>query len=223
VIHLLNDQFYFIKDEYFNKYDKEHKLLRNKENSAEHARPCLFVFLDKNNKDIMWVVPISSQVEKYTNIANHKIQKMMGKGEKKCDQILFGKVLGSKRAFLIQNMFPITKEYIQSIYIDKQTKCPVNISKDTMYEVQCSAKRVLGAALSGRNKYAVFSDISATRKELINELRTKEIKRESDIGSEEFGKNKSKAMSDYKSEIANKKRGSTHNVQKSKNRNMRER
>ena len=36
-----------------------------------------------------------------------------------CDTIRFGRVESRHNAFLIQNMFPITREYIQDIYLDR--------------------------------------------------------------------------------------------------------
>jgi hypothetical protein len=57
-------QFCFITDDYFFIYDKERKLMRNKEmiGGKEHGRPCFYAFPDKKNPLILWCIPISSQI-----------------------------------------------------------------------------------------------------------------------------------------------------------------
>lgn len=86
----------------------------NKENVNQNSgdRPCFFSFQDKTEKEIFWFVPISSKAEKYRNIYNKNMAKYG-----RCDFIHFGVVLGTNAAFLIQNMFPTTKEYIDGHYI----------------------------------------------------------------------------------------------------------
>ncbi|MFW5650091.1 MAG: hypothetical protein ACOCNC_01730 [Acetivibrio ethanolgignens] len=69
----------------------------------------------------------------FKKIVHNKISKQMEKGYKtpKCNTIRFGEVLGQKRAFLIQNMFPVTAAYVFATYIDKNTNNPVTIAPDT--------------------------------------------------------------------------------------------
>jgi len=76
-------QFCFITDDYYIIYDKERKLMRNKEmvDGKEHGRPCFYAFPDKKNPLILWCVPISSQTDKYMRIYNHKLEKQRKKGE----------------------------------------------------------------------------------------------------------------------------------------------
>lgn len=45
----------------------------------------------------------------------------------RCDTLEFGYVLGHEKAFLIQNMCPITPNYIKNEYIDSVAKIPVRI------------------------------------------------------------------------------------------------
>ena len=97
--------FYFISDEYFNKFDGNN-LLTNKDvdETGEHGRPCYYSFQEKDSK-LIWMIPISSQLKKYESIYNDKIKKY-----KEYDGIKFGFVLGKKKVFLIQNMCPVTKK-----------------------------------------------------------------------------------------------------------------
>ena len=105
-------KFYFIKDEFFDLF-KEYKLMQNKE--AGNKRPCYFCFNDPKNEKIIWFVPISSKIEKYKTIYENK-----KKTKKKVYNFVFGKVLGKEKVFLIQNIFPTTKEYIESKYQNKE-------------------------------------------------------------------------------------------------------
>lgn len=52
--------FYFLKDEYYDKFSNE-KLLINK--GKNNKRPCFFAFEDEIT-GLYWFVPLSSQVEK---------------------------------------------------------------------------------------------------------------------------------------------------------------
>ena len=56
------------------------------------------------------MIPFSSQVSKFKGIYNKKMQKY-----NRCDTIVFGEVLGHEKAFLIQNMCPITEKYTKNM------------------------------------------------------------------------------------------------------------
>jgi len=168
-------QFCFITDEYFTIHDKEHKLMRNREivEGKEHGRPCFFAFTDRKNPLIFWCVPISSQVDKYQRIYDHKLSKQKAKGIKtpKCNTIRFGEVMGAKKAFLIQNMFPITQKYVDETYINRLTQQPVRIPKKSEQDIILHANEVYRLVRSG-NKNLVFSDIIKTFNDLNIELST---------------------------------------------------
>ena len=72
---MIQGQFYFITDDFFAIHDKERKLMRNKEilDTKAHDRPCFYAFADKKNPMIFWCVPISSQIDKYMGIYEHKL------------------------------------------------------------------------------------------------------------------------------------------------------
>lgn len=106
--------FYFMKDKFYSDFI-DCGLMPNKEKINQNTgnRPCFFSFRDKNKKSIFWLVPISSKAEKYQNIYDKNVAKYG-----RCDFIDFGNVLGTRAAFLIQNMFPTTKDYIDSRCVD---------------------------------------------------------------------------------------------------------
>ena len=97
--------FYFIKDEFYTIYDKENKLMRSDESiridCKKHGRPCFFAVYDWSNPLILWCVPISSQIEKYMRIYNHKITRQKERGIKnpKCNTIYFGEIMEEKSIF----------------------------------------------------------------------------------------------------------------------------
>lgn len=99
--------FYYIDDQYFLDFPDD-RLMRNKEaiNGQPHNRPCFYAFRD-DRTGLYWLIPFSSQVEKFREYYNAKIAKYG-----KCDTIIFGDVLGYEKVFLIQNMCPVTEKYI---------------------------------------------------------------------------------------------------------------
>ena len=155
--------FYFLKDEYFTNF-KDKNLMKNKEmiNGKMHERPCYYSYVDSST-GLSWFIPISSQVSKYEDIYNSKMAKSP---KKKCDTLVFGYVLGEKRAFLIQNMCPATKEYINNVYIDNATQNPVAISDKLNKELKSKAKKVLG--LTRRGVKLIFPDVLTIEKKLLD-------------------------------------------------------
>lgn len=94
--------FYFLHDNYFIDFP-DPDLQKNKKtvDGKPHGRPCFFAFMD-TIKQIYWMVPISSRVEKYQELYQKKIVKY-----RKSDTLVIGEVMRSKTAFLIKNMCPV--------------------------------------------------------------------------------------------------------------------
>jgi len=130
-------KFYFLTDQYFVDFpDKD--LQTNKEvvkGGKEHGRPCFYAIQDTDG--IYWVIPISSQTDKYQRHYNDKVDRF---GE--CITIHFGFVLGNRRAFLIQNMCPVSAEYIADVYLDKDTNVPVAITDNLAKELDRKASLI---------------------------------------------------------------------------------
>lgn len=114
--------FYYIDDQYFKDFPDPY-LMQNKEkvNGQLHDRPCFYAFQDSNTQ-LFWMIPFSSQVSKFKGIYNKKMQKYH-----RCDTIVFGEVLGHEKAFLIQNMCPITEKYMKNEYLDSAANIPVRV------------------------------------------------------------------------------------------------
>lgn len=99
-----NGRFYFISNEFIKKYGIKYNLMENKETG--NKRPCYFCFKDKSNENIIWFVPISKQYEKYKTIYEKKKEKI----RREPLNFVFGIVKDENAVFLIQNMFPTTRE-----------------------------------------------------------------------------------------------------------------
>lgn len=148
---MLEAQFYFLSDRYYQDFPDK-MLMRNKEvlDGSSYKRPCFFAFPDSKILDIYWIVPVSSQYEKYKKIEQTKIKKY---GQ--CETIRFGTLLGRNTAFLIQNMCPSTQEYLTP-YIDKNN-CPIRISSAVSTDVIKNAHIVL--AMARRGAKVIFPDV----------------------------------------------------------------
>lgn len=158
--YMVKGNFYFIKNEYFDRFNDKF-LMQNKEkiNGVVHNRPCFYAFKDEKTS-LLWLIPFSSQIDKFKKIYSDKISKY-----KKCDTIVFGKVLGFEKAFLIQNICPITEEYIENEYVDSDNK-PVRVEEKLEKELISKAKKVIRLTRNGLK--LVFTDILNIEKELLN-------------------------------------------------------
>ena len=136
-------KFYFIKNEFFD-FFKDYGLMVNKENG--NKRPCYFCFRDRKNKEIIWFVPISTKYEKYKKIYENKKSKS---GNRAVYNFVFGKVLGKKSVFLIQNIFPTTEKYIEKKYTN--SNIDVEIPTTERDNVIITSLRVVRLAEKGIN------------------------------------------------------------------------
>ena len=155
--------FYFIKDSFFDIID-DSELMQNKENG--NKRPCYYCFKSKTYDDIIWFIPVSTKIEKYQKIYNYKIQKQI-RLEKKpsIDTIVFGNVANTYSVFLIQNMFPVTKKYVESQYI--KNKVAIRLSKKLQKEVIYKANKVLNLYNHGM-KNIIFPNVDKILEQLLS-------------------------------------------------------
>ncbi|MGL4485386.1 MAG: type III toxin-antitoxin system CptIN family toxin [Anaerovoracaceae bacterium] len=94
-----------------------------------------------------------------------KIQRIKMKKFGRCDTVIFGKVLGQERVFLIQNMCPTTEEFISNIYLMQQTHKPVSIEKKLKREVEKKSRKIL--ALYRKGIKIIIPNVKAIEKELL--------------------------------------------------------
>lgn len=153
--------FYFLSDAYYKDFPDKF-LMRNKENinDVAHNRPCFFAFEDKS-PGIYWLIPCSSQVDKFKKIYASKTE-----DGRRCDTIVFGKILGHENVFLIQNMCPVTEKYIMNMYYDSYDH-PVNVPESLKKEIISKAHKVL--TLQRKGYRLIFPDIISIENELIHQ------------------------------------------------------
>ena len=151
--------FYYLTNQYFIDFP-DPKLMTNKEaiDGQAHDRPCFYAFKDEKT-GLHWMIPFSSQIDKFSRIHDNKMKKFG-----KCDTILFGNVLGYKKAFLIQNMCPATKDYIKNQYFINNTTVPVQLDGKFKKELIKAAKKVLHLHKIG--KPLIFPDVLEIEKKL---------------------------------------------------------
>ena len=157
--------FYFIKDYYY-EITQDKELMKNKERGIK--RPCFYCLEDTKINGLFWLIPISSKVSKYQLIYDRKIKKQI-KNKKKpiVDTLVFGKVNNEDRVFLIQNMFPIIKKFIDGTYTRKNM--PVRINYELQNKIEAKANKVLILVKRG-NKGLVFPNITNIKDIMIKEL-----------------------------------------------------
>ena len=150
-------KFYYITDEYYNKFPNC-GLMGNKEEDefGKHGRPCFYCF---KADDFYWMIPISSNVEKYEKLYNKKIKKYPD-----YDGIRFGYVNGNKRAFLPQNICPVTDKYIDCEYKVNNNTTPVFVSLSLSKELNGIARKIIRLYKNGIK--IVLTDLN----HIINEL-----------------------------------------------------
>lgn len=162
---MTNHHFYFISDEYFQKFHDRY-LMQNKESTKErsHNRPCYCAFQDRQHPELYWFIPFSSQVSKFRKVYKSKLARYQ-----RCNTIVFGQVLGHEKAFLIQNMCPVTRRYITMEYMDSASQNPVQISHKTQRQLLKYAREVIEQLRRG-NTSLIFPDVLSIEKQLLKEV-----------------------------------------------------
>ena len=150
-------RFYFIEADFFQKYAD---FFPGLELRKYDRRPFFFAFQEPPPSKLLWMVPISSKHDKYQAIFNSKVARYGF-----CDTIRFGRVEGRHNAFLIQNMFPITREYIQDMYLDRSSHI-VRATPIVRDDVIRSAKSVFYKVQS-RGLNLTFVDVLKLRPQLL--------------------------------------------------------
>ncbi len=151
---------YHIKDEYFEKV-KDERLMQNKENGT--YRPTFYCLRDESTS-LLWMVPLSSRVEKFKAIHDKQVAKYG-----KCLTIVFGEFDNREAAFLLQNIFPVTEDYLDHIHTRNNNPIPVKYSIHK--KVRTNLKQI--RQLLARGKKVVFPDVARLEEIMLAELETK--------------------------------------------------
>lgn len=149
---------YHIRDEYFSKAQDD-KLMQNKENGT--YRPTFLCLRDTGNEGLLWMVPMSTRVEKFQAICDKQRAKYG-----KCLTIVIGEFDGRNAAFLLQNMFPVTEKYLDHIHTRNGNPVPVKYT--IAQEVRSNMQRL--RQLINRGQKVVFPDVKRLEKLMLSEL-----------------------------------------------------
>lgn len=147
---------YHIKDEYFEKVN-DNMLMQNKENGT--YRPTFYCLNDEKTS-LLWMVPLSSRVDKFRAIHDKQAKKYG-----RCLTIVLGEFDGKSAAFLLQNMFPVTEYYLDHIHTRNNNPVPVKHSIHS--EINTNMKRL--RQLHKRGSKVVFPDITRLEEIMLEE------------------------------------------------------
>lgn len=143
---------YILSDAYFQKFNAG-KMMDNKRGNRPHY---FAVEID----GVLWMVPLSTQVEKYRKIISEA-----EKNGKKCLFYHIGKFAGKECAFLVGDMIPVTKAYVSRPYTISGVPYIVK-DRSLNTPLVSKAKRYLILVRQGRIK--PFVDILSIEKTLIS-------------------------------------------------------
>lgn len=150
--------FYIIKDEFFVRFNDPF-LKGNKEEN----RPHYYCFQD-NTEGIYWVIPMSSRVEKYKKIIVKKKEQ-----NKPCDILHICRLSsGIENVFLIQDMFPVTENYILRTYTIGENILTLTKDKDIKI-VEKKALRIKNMIENGKRFIPYQVDAMKIKNELLSD------------------------------------------------------
>lgn len=146
---------YHIKDEYFDLVNDE-KLMQNHEKGKKRS-----TYFTIKEKDILWFIPVSSKIEKYSKIIEKKAERYGF-----CNTIIIRKIANEDTAILLQNSFPTLEKYIDHVHtIDG---VPLKVPTDLQSEIKSLFKNMIG--LKKRETDLFFTDIDSLKQKMLNEL-----------------------------------------------------
>ncbi len=151
--------FYFVSDKFFEEIDDSNL----KMNYETTQRPHYFALQDKKTS-LIWLVPCSTKVEKFEKIIAKRKQY-----NRPNDTIKIVKIQDRKTVLLLQDMFPITENYITNQYI--RGGQPVRIADiDIVADIERSARRVAILLRQGVKFTPTQPDILRIEKIMLDEL-----------------------------------------------------
>lgn len=154
--------FYIIKDDYFTRFNDP-----NLKGNKNENRPHYYCFND-DIQGLYWLIPMSSRVDKYKGIIQSKQQ-----NNKPCDILHVCKLSNDKEnVFLIQDMIPITDEYILRPYTFAGQQL-ILVKDEDRRIIERKAKRVLNLIQRGHKITPVQADVMKIRFELLEDVLVK--------------------------------------------------
>ena len=144
---VIEGYFYHIKDEYFDAVN-DGALMSNYEDGG--YRPHYFAIRNNVISEIFWMIPVSSKYEKYQKIYDKIVER-----HRRCTKIVLGKCGGRDAAYLIQNAFPITSDYLDHVHTLHGSSLNIHSSTERLI-VRCFNNNM---RLHKRGVHLFFTDI----------------------------------------------------------------
>lgn len=117
---------------------------------------------------LYWMIPLSSRIDKYQRIIENK-----EKCGKPCDIIHIVELDGNRKsAFLIQDMFPISEEYIEREYTITNNHL-ILTSEHSAKDIDRKARKVLGMLKRG----VKFTPTQPNALDILAKLKNKQYQR----------------------------------------------
>ena len=160
---------FYLKKDLFEKIKHNgldpHNNMMDCTSKGKENRPALFVMRDKQDPEIMWMIPGTTRVSGKKDIIEKRIDWARKDGIEINKTHLHtikvpdppydmnwnkqtNKYEAVPTALLLQNMFPITKEYIASLHVDKNTGEPIKPPGSFFDETKKAAQIVIDMAMA---------------------------------------------------------------------------
>ncbi|RBP59323.1 hypothetical protein DES36_11948 [Alkalibaculum bacchi] len=157
---------YTIKDKFFVEYP-DPSLKFNKGG----GRPHYYAFEDKENDQILWMIPMSTKIEKFEAILKNREE------QKKPKDIAHVCTVGNRKsAFVIQDMFPVTKDYILDNYRIKGEPLKLLEKKD-IQAINGKAERIHSLIKKGKRFAKHQVDTQGIENSLNEKLKKDQIRK----------------------------------------------
>ena len=140
---------------------------RGEDGTGRHGR--LHICIGATHKALLWMVPISSQVEKYEREIARQTQKYGV-----CDKVQIVRISTGWRAALVQNIIPCTPRYIESQYYNRQTGRGEEIDREDLYSVCDSARKLIVRHKCSPKCGFLFTDVFGIAHALLQDARERE-------------------------------------------------
>lgn len=154
---IVENGFYIIKDSFFERFNDPY--LKGNKNQN---RPHYYAYKDSKT-GLFWFIPMSSRVEKYRSIVEKR-----EKANKPCDILHVAKLDNDKVSiFLIQDIFPITEEYVERKYTIA-TNHLILTSEAQARIVNQKARKVIAMIRKGIKFTSTQPDVLKIERDLLN-------------------------------------------------------
>lgn len=162
---VLPGKFYFIDDSFIPRHTAHDAALR----TEKPNRPYFCAFTDSSAPDIHWLVPMSSKVPKYEKVIESRYKRSRT-GYTRYDTLRFGMIEDEKKAFVVQNMFPVSDQYIMDIW--KRKGKPVTLAPEEEKDVTDCARECLRIVYAGRAEQ-LHNNVLKMRASIVQEMKNR--------------------------------------------------